>query len=273
MSIGRTMRGRCNRYYSIVCKKSGGWRKASNETDEGPPITKWNHIYNALNPPSFRTPLFSIHPSHQSPTHQLLIFTHPIATTSWLPASLGPSNRRPMHSVVNSMNGTTVLVRALPQVEEPIHGEGFAMVLSGKVEVLASVVGKNDEDGNDFTGVQGHEDVPKCCHSNTQEQLHSTNPTRIPFLLCSSNGWVRVPTSGTSTPIRYSNSRLNMESTLLPKAHPSLLCLLMVLPPPVCSTMQRPVPPQLASILANSCWMLQCHLIALNPPANIKDNY
>ena len=47
----------------------------------------------------------------------------------------------------------------------------------------------------------------------------------------------------------------------------------MVLPPPVCSTTQRPVPPRLASILANSCRMPQRHLIAPNPPANLKDNY
>ena len=134
---------------------------------------------------------------------------HPIVTTSWLPASLGPSNWRPMRSVVN---GATVLVRALPWVEEPVRGEGFAIVLSGKVEVLASVVGKNDEDGDDFTGVQGHADVPKCCHSNAQERLRSTNPTRIPFLLCSSNGWVRVPTSGTSNAATPGSTR-NLHSS------------------------------------------------------------
>ena len=52
------------------------------------------------------------------------------------------------------MNGVTVLVRALPWVEEPVRGEGLAMVLSGKVEVFANVVGKNNED-NDFTGAFG----------------------------------------------------------------------------------------------------------------------
>ena len=84
----------------------------------------------------------------------MFIFTHPVVTTSSLPASLGRSNWRPMRSAVNSMNGATVLVRALPWVEEPVRGEGLAMVLSGKVEVFANVVGKNDED-DDFTGASG----------------------------------------------------------------------------------------------------------------------
>ncbi|KZP29086.1 hypothetical protein FIBSPDRAFT_778964 [Athelia psychrophila] len=40
----------------------------------------------------------------------------------------------------------------LPRVEEPVRGEGFAMVLSGEVEVLAAVIDEEDEgyDGDDY---------------------------------------------------------------------------------------------------------------------------
>ena len=38
----------------------------------------------------------------------------------------------------------------LPRVEEPVRGEGFAMVLSGEVEILAAVTGEDDEDGGDM---------------------------------------------------------------------------------------------------------------------------
>jgi hypothetical protein len=42
----------------------------------------------------------------------------------------------------------------LPRVEEPVRGEGFTMVLSGEIEVLAAVI--DEEDGGD--GYDGYED-------------------------------------------------------------------------------------------------------------------
>jgi len=57
---------------------------------------------------------------------------------------------------------------ALPRVEEPVRGEGFAMVLSGEIEVLAAVVDDEEggegydgyEDGDEFAGVAGSAPVP-----------------------------------------------------------------------------------------------------------------
>ncbi|EGN95785.1 hypothetical protein SERLA73DRAFT_187008 [Serpula lacrymans var. lacrymans S7.3] len=47
----------------------------------------------------------------------------------------------------------------LPRVEEPVRGEGFAMVLSGEVEVLAAVIGEeDDEGGNGFDGYDDGDD-------------------------------------------------------------------------------------------------------------------
>lgn len=40
----------------------------------------------------------------------------------------------------------------LPRVEEPVRGEGFNMVLSGEVEVLAAVIDEEDEGGDDEYG-------------------------------------------------------------------------------------------------------------------------
>lgn len=54
----------------------------------------------------------------------------------------------------------------LPRVEEPVRGEGFTMILSGEVEVLATVVGEDEEeggdyeDGDDFAGVQVNAPIP-----------------------------------------------------------------------------------------------------------------
>ncbi|KAF7976512.1 hypothetical protein HWV62_6323 [Athelia sp. TMB] len=40
----------------------------------------------------------------------------------------------------------------LPRVEEPVRGEGFNMVLSGEVEVLAAIIDEDDEGGDDEYG-------------------------------------------------------------------------------------------------------------------------
>ncbi|KAL0946327.1 hypothetical protein HGRIS_012566 [Hohenbuehelia grisea] len=47
----------------------------------------------------------------------------------------------------------------LPRVEEPVRGEGFTMVLSGELEVLAAVPGDDeDEDGQGYGGYDDGED-------------------------------------------------------------------------------------------------------------------
>ncbi|KAF9242047.1 hypothetical protein BU15DRAFT_86981 [Melanogaster broomeanus] len=49
----------------------------------------------------------------------------------------------------------------LPRVDEPVRGEGFAMVLSGEVEVLAASLGEEDEDGQQYDGFEeGDDDFP-----------------------------------------------------------------------------------------------------------------
>ncbi|KAH7889171.1 hypothetical protein F5I97DRAFT_1934138 [Phlebopus sp. FC_14] len=47
----------------------------------------------------------------------------------------------------------------LPRVEEPVRGEGFGMVLSGEVEILAAAVGEEDEEGQgQYDGYEDGED-------------------------------------------------------------------------------------------------------------------
>ena len=67
--------------------------------------------------------------------------------------------------------------------------------------------------GMHFTHIQPHPSQhnlfkpPFLSHSRPLPWLCFMSPSRIPFLLSSSSGWVKVLTSGTSTPVRCSNSR------------------------------------------------------------------
>ncbi|KAG1827633.1 uncharacterized protein BJ212DRAFT_1443573 [Suillus subaureus] len=46
----------------------------------------------------------------------------------------------------------------LPCVEEPVRGEGFSMVLNGEVEILAAVIGEEDEEGQGYDGYDEGDD-------------------------------------------------------------------------------------------------------------------
>lgn len=46
----------------------------------------------------------------------------------------------------------------LPCVEEPVRGEGFSMVLNGEVEILAAVIGEEDEEGQAYDGYDEGDD-------------------------------------------------------------------------------------------------------------------
>ncbi|KAG1725707.1 uncharacterized protein EDB91DRAFT_83711 [Suillus paluster] len=46
----------------------------------------------------------------------------------------------------------------LPCVEEPIRGDGFSMVLNGEVEIIAAVIGEEDEEGQAYDGYEEGDD-------------------------------------------------------------------------------------------------------------------
>lgn len=46
----------------------------------------------------------------------------------------------------------------LPSVEEPVRGDGFSMVLNGEVEILAAVIGEEDDEGQAYDGYEEGDD-------------------------------------------------------------------------------------------------------------------
>jgi len=80
---------------------------------------------------------------------------------------------------------------SLPRVEEPVRGEGFAMVLSGEIEVLAAVVDDEEggegydgyEDGDEFAGVAGSAPVA----ADDSEDLRLTQSAVAAQMLANAN--------------------------------------------------------------------------------------
>ncbi|KAF8835611.1 hypothetical protein BDN67DRAFT_975078 [Paxillus ammoniavirescens] len=104
----------------------------------------------------------------------------------------------------------------LPRVDEPVRGEGFAMVLSGEVEVLAANVGEEDEEGQgQYDGFEeGDEDYlgPLPTPMDETEDLMPANP---PAVLKSANVFGHNVTGSTATP-----SDINI-ARLMPHAQPN----------------------------------------------------
>lgn len=104
----------------------------------------------------------------------------------------------------------------LPRVDEPVRGEGFAMVLSGEVEVLAANIGDEDEEGQgQYDGFEeGDEDYlgPLPTPMDETEDLMPANP---PAVLKSANvfGHNVTGSSATATDINIAH--------LMPRAQPS----------------------------------------------------
>jgi len=79
-----------------------------------------------------------------------------------------------------------------PRVEEPARSEGFVMVLNGEVEVLAAVVGEDDEDGGD--GYDGYNDGDEYAASasmppDNSEDLRLSQSAAAAQLLKNSNSF------------------------------------------------------------------------------------
>jgi len=89
----------------------------------------------------------------------------------------------------------------LPRVEEPVRSEGFAMVLNGEVEVLATVVEDDDDgadgydgydDGDEYAGVAGPP-MSATAADNNSEDIRSSQSTAAVQLLKNQNAFRNAP--------------------------------------------------------------------------------
>ncbi|KAG2121928.1 hypothetical protein DEU56DRAFT_89508 [Suillus clintonianus] len=66
---------------------------------------------------------------------------------------------------------------ALPCVEEPVRGEGFTMVLNGEVEILAAVIGEEDEEGQAYDGYEEGDDEFAGSMPNAMDDTEDVMPS------------------------------------------------------------------------------------------------
>lgn len=65
----------------------------------------------------------------------------------------------------------------LPCVEEPVRGEGFSMVLNGEVEILAAVIGEEDEEGQGYDGYDEGDDEFAGSMPNAMDDTEDVMPS------------------------------------------------------------------------------------------------
>jgi hypothetical protein len=103
---------------------------------------------------------------------------------------------------------------ALPRVEEPPRGEGFTMVLTGEIEVLAAVI--DEEDGGD--GYDGYEDGDEYNNvgaapmvADDSDDLRLTQNTAVRILKnVNANAFSHNMPSSTAAPNNNSNNGMHL---------------------------------------------------------------
>jgi len=79
----------------------------------------------------------------------------------------------------------------IPRIEEPIRGDGFSMVLSGELEVIAAVSGEDDEDGEgqNFSYMDdGEDDYPPPSATSTGPIMDDIEDPRVTAILKGAGG-------------------------------------------------------------------------------------